>query len=141
MSVEDPQASLAAALGKLPSGLFILTFGPGRTGSARLVSWVQQCSFEPPQITIALNRTKMPSELEQSGAAFVLNQLGANQTRLLSHFGKGFNAGEPCFHGIDVSESSCGPAILDVAVAFLECQVAERIPAGDHDLLIGRIVS
>jgi len=141
MSDEDPQASLAAALGKLPSGLFILTYGPGRTGSARLVSWVQQCSFEPPLVTIALNRSKIPPELQQAAAPFVLNQLGAGHTRLLSHFGKGFAAEEPCFQGIDVFDAASGPAILEMAVAYLECQLAERVAAGDHDLLIARVIS
>ncbi len=35
--------SLAAALGRIPSGLFVLTAGSGATETGMLASWVQQC--------------------------------------------------------------------------------------------------
>ena len=39
------------ALGRVPSGLFILTAGNGPTETGLLASWVQQCSFDPPRLT------------------------------------------------------------------------------------------
>jgi flavin reductase (DIM6/NTAB) family NADH-FMN oxidoreductase RutF len=139
MSV-DPQASMAAALGRLPSGLFILTIGHGSEGTGMLVSWVQQCSFDPPMLTVALRRQRFPDELSQRDTPFVLNQLAEGQTRLLSHFGRGFGPGEPSFTGIDVAHSTAGPAVLDVAHAYLECRAEARVPVGDHDLLVARVV-
>ena len=45
----DPEA-LAAALGRVPSGLVVLTARHGARETGMLASWVQQCSFDPPQV-------------------------------------------------------------------------------------------
>ena len=59
MSDSDLQSRIAPVLGRIPSGVFILVAGDGtgrRTGL--LTSWVQQASFEPPQVTIAVNKSR-----------------------------------------------------------------------------------
>ena len=42
------------ALGRIPSGLFIVTAKYEDQEDAVLASWVNQSSFEPPEVTIAL---------------------------------------------------------------------------------------
>ena len=50
---------IAPVLGRIPSGLFIVTAGDGRgRETAMLGSWVQQASFDPPMITVAVNRQR-----------------------------------------------------------------------------------
>jgi flavin reductase (DIM6/NTAB) family NADH-FMN oxidoreductase RutF len=78
--------------------------------------------------------------LDAAGDPFVLNQLAVGQTRLLSHFGKGFNPGDSCFQGIDLAHAASGPAVLDLALAYLECRAEGRVSVGDHDLIVGRII-
>ena len=59
MPDSELQSRLAPVLGRVPSGVFILVAGDGsglRTGL--LTSWVQQASFEPPQVTIAVNKSR-----------------------------------------------------------------------------------
>jgi flavin reductase (DIM6/NTAB) family NADH-FMN oxidoreductase RutF len=139
MTNDELRATAFAALGRVPSGLFILTYGPGRNGAARLVSWVQQSAFEPPMVTLAINRQKVPSELGSAGARFALNQLGDGQTELLRHFGKGFGPSDPVFEGIDVVDAP-GPAVLAQANAVLQCEVSGRLESGDHELIVARVV-
>ena len=79
----DPTESLAAALGRIASGAFILTAGRGATETGRLVSWVQQCSFAPPQVTVAVNKAGDVLELLPDGAQFVLNVIGPQLGELL----------------------------------------------------------
>ena len=52
----DPHKQLAAALGRVPSGLFVLTIRRGSAETGMLVSWVQQCSFDPPLVSLAVQR-------------------------------------------------------------------------------------
>jgi flavin reductase (DIM6/NTAB) family NADH-FMN oxidoreductase RutF len=42
--------------------------------------------------------------------------------------------------GIPYSRSRSGCPVLDQAVAWLECQVEQEVEAGDHVLVIGRVV-
>ena len=48
--------TLSAALGRIPSGLFILTVRHGSKETGMLASWVQQCSFDPPRLTMAIRK-------------------------------------------------------------------------------------
>jgi flavin reductase (DIM6/NTAB) family NADH-FMN oxidoreductase RutF len=134
------EQALLAALGRIPSGLFILTVGHGEQATGMLASWVQQCSFEPPQITLAVKPGRYAADLLQADAAFVIHVLPAGQTDLLKHFGKGFGAGEPAFAGLDVYPTADGVPVLRAALAHLDCRVVKRLSAGDHDLVIGRVV-
>ena len=94
-----PEA-IAGALGLVPSGLFILTTGNHQTETGMLASWVQQCSFDPPQITVAVKRDRFIHDLLTNGAVFAINILAAGQTDLIKHFGKGFDRGQPAFEGL-----------------------------------------
>jgi flavin reductase (DIM6/NTAB) family NADH-FMN oxidoreductase RutF len=133
--------SLAAALGKVPSGIFILTARLGDRETAMLASWVQQCSFDPPQVSVAVRRDRFVHDLLPDGAAFVLNIVPAHATEFLKHFGKGFEAGEPAFQGWVTEHSAGGPAVLTAALGHLDCRVAGRFDAGDHELVIGRVTA
>ena len=56
MPDSDPSKRLAAALGRVPSGLYILTARHGDAETGMLVSWVQQCSFAPPLVSACHER-------------------------------------------------------------------------------------
>ena len=79
-----------------------------------LASWVQQCSFEPPQVSVAVRRNRDFLAWLTPGAAFALNQIGDGQNAFLSHFGKGFALDQPAFTGLNVDRPAGeGPVLLD----------------------------
>jgi flavin reductase (DIM6/NTAB) family NADH-FMN oxidoreductase RutF len=140
MTVQGDAQSLAAALGKVPSGLFILTVRHGECETGMLASWVQQCSFEPPQVSFCVRRDRDVTAWLQPGAACTLNQLGEGQSHLISHFGKGFALGEPAFTGLNVERREGEAPILCDALACLLCRVTSRLSAGDHEVFVGTVV-
>jgi len=136
----DGDKARAAALGRVPSGLFVLTARHGTRETGMLASWVQQCSFDPPQVSMAVRKGRDVLDWLADGAAFVLNVLAEGQKQLVSHFGKGFEAGEPAFDGLEVRRSADTGPVLLASHAYLDCRVAARFDAGDHVLVIGRVV-
>ncbi len=137
---EEQRQQMFAALGRIPSGLFVLTVRKGEQETGVLTSWVQQCSFEPPQVSVALKQGREIGGWLTQGATFVLNILDDSQTDMVGHFGRGFALGEPAFEGLELDRSPGGHPVLAEAHAYLECEVASRCGAGDHDLLIARLV-
>ena len=137
---EEQRQQMFAALGRVPSGLFILTARHGEQETGVLTSWVQQCSFDPPQVTVALKQGRDIGAWLIDGATFVLNVLDESQTDMVGHFGRGFALDEPAFTDLDMERSPLGHPVLSESHAYLECQVVTRHPAGDHDLLISRVV-
>jgi flavin reductase (DIM6/NTAB) family NADH-FMN oxidoreductase RutF len=140
MKDSEPERQLAAALGRVPSGLFVLTIRQDDAETGMLLSWVQQCSFDPPQVTLALKRGRWLGDLLTVSATFVLNLLDEAQTDMVAHFGKGFLKGEPAFTDVAVERIN-GQPVLTEALAYLECRVTARHPVGDHDLIIAQVVS
>jgi flavin reductase (DIM6/NTAB) family NADH-FMN oxidoreductase RutF len=140
MNDGEGRRALAQALGRVPSGLFVVTVRRGEDETGMLASWVQQCSFEPPQVTVCLRRGRAINAWLSDGAAFAVNVLGEGQTALVRHFGRGFDPGEPAFTGLLIERPDGAAPVLADALAYLDCRVAGRCVAGDHDVLIGSVV-
>src|SRR5262245_49830189 len=140
MNDADRGKSLAAALGRIPSGLFVITAHNGSAETGMLASWVQQCSFEPPLISVAVKRGRGLAAWLTPGAVFAVNILDDSQTDMISHFGRGFDLGEPAFEDLEVGRSDGGNVVLEECLAYLECRVESSVASGDHDLYIGRVL-
>jgi flavin reductase (DIM6/NTAB) family NADH-FMN oxidoreductase RutF len=138
--VTDPRRELCAALGKLPSGLFILTARRGDQETGMLTSWVQQCSFDPPHLTLALKRGRPILDWLEAGSDFSLNILDDCQTDVVAHFGRGFALDQPAFEDVEIDRDQTGAPILKEALAYLQCRVAGRQQVGDHELLVALIL-
>jgi flavin reductase (DIM6/NTAB) family NADH-FMN oxidoreductase RutF len=133
--------SLVAALGRIPSGLFVLTARQGESETGMLASWAQQCSFEPPQVSVAIRKGRYILDWLMDEATFVLNIIPEGGKALIAHFGKGFAPHEAAFEGLAVRRNGENPPVILASHAYLECRVTTRVDAGDHVLVIGRVVA
>jgi flavin reductase (DIM6/NTAB) family NADH-FMN oxidoreductase RutF len=120
-------------LGRIPSGIFILT-ARNKLGqeTGMLASWVQQAAFEPPAVTVAVNCKRYLNDWLTSGSIVALSLVGETQKKLLGHFGRGFEPGEPAFENLDIQRSPAGLPVLADSLGWLEGAVESSIDAGDH---------
>lgn len=136
--MSTPVTSIAAAIGRIPSGCFILTAEHAGRSTGMLTSWVQQCSFDPPLITAAIRPSRPIVQLIEASRGFVVNVIADPPIALFKQFGKGFALDEDAFGGLAIEPTSAGPRITSCP-AFLVCRLRERISAGDHDLFLGEV--
>ena len=140
MKVAEESRQLLAALGRVPSGLFVLTLARNGLETGMLASWVQQCSFDPPMVSVAVRQGREMAGLLTADSLFTLNVLDDSQTDMIAHFGKGFCLGEPAFIDLEVLPNDGGGPILAEALAFLNARVAGQFAAGDHNLVAAQVV-
>src|SRR5205814_1793599 len=140
MSETDRGKPWAAALGRVPSGLFVLTARRGADETGMLASWVMQCSFDPPLLSLAVRKGRTLDAWLTPGDAFVVNILDDSQTDMIVFFGKGVPPAAGVLGELSLERTEDGTAILTDSLAYLECRVDRAFPTGDHDLLIGRVV-
>jgi flavin reductase (DIM6/NTAB) family NADH-FMN oxidoreductase RutF len=138
--MSEPTQDIASALGRIPSGIFILTTAKGRRSTGMLASWVQQAGFDPPMVTVAVRQERYIAEWIAVSGRFTLNQVAAGNKELLKHFGKGFDIEEEAFEGIELIEDHRNGLILKEALAFLSCEVAGSIDSGDHRIFLASVV-
>ncbi len=125
------------ALGRIASGLFVVTAKCEDKEDAVLASWVNQCSFDPPAVTIALGVMRAARLLVEGSGAFIVNVLPKDDMTLLKHFSR---PPEDIFKGVKTRKGLEGIRILSDAVSYLECEVVQAIQSGDHVLYVGEIV-
>jgi len=129
-------------LGRIPSGLSILTAkSPDGDQTGMLASWVQQASFEPPALTVAVNTKRYLNDWLKEGSVVALSLVGESQTKLLGHFGKGFEPGEPAFEGLSTELSPSGLTVLSESLGWLEGTIAGSIEGGDHRIYVVEITA
>jgi flavin reductase (DIM6/NTAB) family NADH-FMN oxidoreductase RutF len=133
-------SDLAAALGRVPSGLFILTVRHGDRATGMLASWVQQAGFEPPMLTVALQKDRFVADWVRSSGRFVLNQVPAGNKSLLRHFAKGFAPADLAFKGVAIAQEILAGPVLAESLGHLEVERKDEVSGGDHVVILGRIV-
>ncbi|HAC62875.1 MAG TPA: flavin oxidoreductase [Cyanothece sp. UBA12306] len=138
-SVNQSQtARTEQALGRIVGSLCIVTCQQEEVSGAMLASWVSQATFNPPGFTVAVAKERAIESLLYRGSYFVLNILqDGSYLGLMKHFLKPFAPGEDRFVGIEIETAQNGSPILKDALAYLECQVSDRMECGDHWVIYG----
>jgi len=140
MIQENVNDHIGKGLGRIVSGVGIITTLDKDQPGAMLASWFQQASFSPPMISVAIKKGRMVSEIVKSSKKFVLNLLHTGQKNMLAHFGKGFEPGEDPFKGVATEKLKTGVPVLKEALCFLECELRDVVTAGDHQIFLGEVV-
>ncbi len=112
--------------------------------SAATVSWAMQSSFDPPLITIAVEKDSDLNETIQKAQSFSLTILGKDDEDLIKKFAtqKEVDYSNQSVNGVKYTEGQSGAPLLDCGIATLECTLEDALTTpGDHLLFVGRIVS
>lgn len=137
---EIQNEKIGKALGKIPSGIGILTLQNNNLKAAMLSSWFQQVSFDPPLIAVAIKKGRWIGNEIEKAKKFALNLLHTGQKNMLAHFGKGFEPEQDPFVGITLDPAHNRIPILKEALCFLECELYQSYEAGDHQLYLGKVI-
>ncbi|MGB3651048.1 MAG: diflavin flavoprotein [Rivularia sp. (in: cyanobacteria)] len=125
---------LEKSLGRISTGLYIITAKKGEVESAMLASWVTQASVKPLGVAIAVAKDRAIESLLHVGDSFVLNVLEEGKYQgLMKHFLKRFAPGADRFAGVKTYPAATNESpILAEALAYMECEITTRMDCGDH---------
>ncbi|MCA9788265.1 MAG: flavin reductase [Cyanobacteria bacterium HKST-UBA06] len=123
--------TFAKALGRVASGIYIISTGRLPDAQGMLTSWVMQAGFEPPQLTIAVARERSILPKLAVGSMLVVNILGEQSNELMKPFVK---TQDNAFESLSTEQNEFG-VILKDAVAFLNAEVKDQWVLGDHVVL------
>ena len=107
--MSDPAtSSLARALGRIPSGLFIVTSTRGAEPVGFLGSFVMQAGFEPPTVSVAVGRDRPHLEDIRRSGRFALSVLDPQSRGLMAPFLRKLEEGASPFQALAVRRTSAG---------------------------------
>ncbi|MFY0692235.1 MAG: flavin reductase family protein [Paracoccaceae bacterium] len=131
------QRDYRRALGSFPTGVTIVT-----AFDADLEPWgltansFTSVSLEPRVISVCIAKAGRVFPTLSGSDHFAVNILSVDQRDLALHFASNV---ENRFTGTDWTAGSTAP-LLPEASAHLDCTVHDRVDAGDHEILLGRVV-
>ena len=139
---DEQKQTIGRALGKVPSGVYILTVTHEGQSTAALISWAQQAGFEPPAMTIAMAKDRHARSLIDAGGAFALSILAKTDVGFMKKYGRGIPEGEDPFAGINIGNTPGGAIYLADSLAWLECRLLKTCDfGGDHDIYVAGITA
>ena len=130
----------AELLRMFPLVVSVVTVGRGGVENGLCVSWASPASFDPPLFMFAVERLHYSVEFLRSTRNFTVNVLRAGQEQLARSFARQSMSGESKLDGVETRESSSGSQILTQALAYFDCELAAVHEAGDHVIVVGRVV-
>lgn len=129
----------AVAVGKIPSGLFIVTAAQGDRKEGYLGSWIQQASFSPLLLNLAIRPGRPCYDLIHATGRLCINVVGHKNGGMMKPFWSPDSGTDP-FAGLEWSRTERGNIVLASALATLECELRSAVTPGDHELLFVEVV-
>ncbi len=130
------QDAFRAVLGRFASGVTIVTVrATGGGDHGMTVSAFSSVSLVPPLIMVCIGDDSSLRPVIADATNFGVSILAANQEPLSRRFA----AHGERFDGVGFTRGENGIALIDGALAFMECRVVARHPAGDHTIVVGEV--
>jgi flavin reductase (DIM6/NTAB) family NADH-FMN oxidoreductase RutF len=125
---------------RITLGVYVVGVADGQRRDAFTAAWVMQASFNPLLLAVSINPDNASYELLHASGGFTVNVLKRGQLELARRFGTRSGRKEDKLAGIKSHPGRRGTPILDDALAYFDCEVVGRTRAGEHELVLGRVV-
>lgn len=131
-----------AALAVFASGVAVVAVRDGDDDVGITTTAFASVSLDPPLVVVAINSASYVDEVLESRERWTVSVLARDQEHVASRFAV---AGRPSArHLVTDLPHHRGPVsgalVVDDGLAALECETHTRVTAGDHTLLVGRVV-
>lgn len=125
---------------RLTNGLYVVGAAHGGQRDAFTAGWITQVSFDPLLLVLSVNPTHASYPILIASGAFAVSILRQGQLELARHFGTQSGREVDKLAGQRWQSAPGGAPVLSDALGYLECRVAGRYPAGDHELVLGQVL-
>ena len=140
-----------AAMTRLAAGVVLVTAhepalapdGPRGEDVGMTATAFMSVSLDPPLVLVSLREGSRMDDLLDEQPLWGVSVLSESQRHIAGRFAmKGRISDRLLFEDIPyVRGEASGALLVGGALATLECRTEQRIPAGDHTLVIGRVLT
>ena len=132
-------ATFRHALGRFPSGVTVVTVrGDDDRDYGMTVSAFASLSLAPPLVLVCIGDDATIAGAVAAAGHFAVSMLSQDQEPLARRFA---DSDADRFAGTAVARGISGLALLDGAVAHLQCAIVARHRGGDHTIVVGEVIA
>ncbi len=125
---------------RLTNGLYVVGVAHGEQKDGFTAAWITQVSFSPLLLALSINPGHASYPILIAAERFAVSVLSRGQVEAARHFGTQSGRVADKLAGWRWQTAPGGAPVLLDALAYLECHVAGRYAAGDHELVLGQVV-
>jgi flavin reductase (DIM6/NTAB) family NADH-FMN oxidoreductase RutF len=137
----DATAAEAEALfRRITLGVYVVGAAHNEHRDAFTAAWVMQVSFDPLLLALSVDPQHASYPLLRDSKAFTVSVLKRGQLELARAFGTRSGHEVDKLAGVRWHAGRSGAPVLDEALAYFDCEVSAHHAAGDHELVVARVV-
>ena len=125
-------------LGKFATGVTVASTKVGDETWGMTANAVTSLSLDPPLVILCIQKEGQSRGKFEEGGCFALNILSAQQQEISDRFAF---RGPKDFSDLETTTAVTGAPILKDALGWVDCELKEILPGGDHDIFIGEILA
>jgi flavin reductase (DIM6/NTAB) family NADH-FMN oxidoreductase RutF len=125
---------------RLTLGVYVIGAADDERRDAFTAAWLMQASFDPLSHALSVNQLNASYSLIHGSGAFTVNVLKQGQLELARRFGTQSGKERDKLDGVGWRPGASGAPILDDALAYFDCELTGSINAGDHEIVVGRVI-
>jgi flavin reductase (DIM6/NTAB) family NADH-FMN oxidoreductase RutF len=137
MSTFDSQLQ-RRIMGHFATGVTVVTTRRGEELCWMTANAVASLSLDPPLVLVAVDKRAQMHEHLVQARFFAINILNEEQEALSRRFAV---RGPKEWSDLKLTTVVTGAPIIEGALAYLDCKLAEVLPGGDHHIFTGEIVA
>ena len=131
---------LRAVMGRFPTGVAVVTVDASGQRLGLTVGSLVTLSLEPPLVGFSVSQQAALHELLREAGGFAVSLLAADQEAVAQHFARGVPP-IGMWKGVAARDGELGAPLLDGALGWLECRLADEVATGTHTFFVGEVVS
>lgn len=136
--VEIDPGHFRSVLSHLPTGVTVITaYGEDGAPLGMAANSVTSVSLDPPLILLCPAKSSTTWPAIRAASGFCINVMAGHHEEVTRRFAA---KGVDRWAGLEYAERPTGPA-LEGAVAWIECRPHAEHDAGDHTIVVGRVVA
>jgi flavin reductase (DIM6/NTAB) family NADH-FMN oxidoreductase RutF len=133
---------LRALMGRFATGVSVVAARHGPLLSGMTANAIASISIDPPLMMASIAKKAETHTAIIGSHAFAISVLSADQEAVAECFAQPTTADKLTrFCDAPWHEAETGSPILEDALAYFDCRVAERHDGGDHTVFLGEIVA
>ena len=137
-----PPEAAKPALEQISYGLYVVGSRDSTDAvNGMTANWLTQCSFEPRMVTLAVEAQSHTMASIHATRVFSVNIVAEEDTKLIEQFVEPQERAGNKLGGVAFRLEQTGCPILEQALYWFECEVAQTVMTGDHQLVIGTVVN
>jgi len=130
---------LARALGRVPTGLYVVSSLDGSAPVGFVGSFLMQVGLEPPTVCVAVGKARGPLEAMRAHGRFGVSILDEKSQGVMGNFFRKPAEGGSPFDDLELVQAPGGTPVLGAALAWLECRITGEHETEDHVVLFGEV--